>query len=354
MPTYSKGFLTVGAFKKATTWGTAVAAGALNGFEFNSETLATDAQFIQDTQVSGQATRLFGDKGNEFHNGEVNMDLRYEGLQTLLACCLGTAGVPVQVGSDNAYRHVLKVNNSLEGIFGTLVFNKQVAVWEYTTAKLAGIKLTHTQGQRAKLALKFISKDLNFNTGGGTNNTTTIANVTLPANRDFALFTQLKVLVNTYSGSALAAGTDDVYVTSFELNYDNSMPTNDVTTQFGNKIDEPVQDGFTNVTGKITFSKYQTGSVQTLLSDMLAKTRKKMLVQWTGPVIGATAFQYTMYFPDVQFSKGAANVPGAARIPLSLEFEAHRALALPTGFPAGYTGPLTIENINQVATDALA
>jgi len=356
VPTYGKGFLTVGAYKNsaAGTWGTPIQCGALNGLEFINEAIVTDSQFVQDAQVSGFAARLSGDKGNELHNGPVNLDMRYEGLQTLFASCFGTAGTPAQVGTNNLYKHVLQMNSSLEGIFGTLIFNKQVAIWEYTTAKLQGFKISCAQGQRAKVEFRFICQGLNFNTGSGTNNTTTITSVTLPANRDFALFSQMKVLVNDQASGALTSGTDDIYVSSFELNYQLPMPNNDVTTQFGNKVDEPVQDGFTTPVGVIMLSKYQTLAPQTLLTQMLSKARKKMMVQWTGPVVGTSNYQFTLYFPDIQFSRGAAAVPGAGRIPLRLEYEAHRALTLPTGFPTGYTSPVTMEDQNQVNSNSLA
>lgn len=352
---YAKGFTTLGAFKKSTTWGTPVVLGALNGFEYNSEGLGTDAQFIPDEQVSGSSSRLFGDKGDEFHAGDVNLDMRYEGLQTLFACCMGTAGVPTQVGSNNAYRHVLKINPAMEGIHGTLGFDKKVAIWEYTTCKLAGFEISQEHGQRAKVTFNFIPHKLNFNTGSGTNTQATFASVTLPANRDYALFAQAKVLINGQAGGALAAGTDDVYVSSWSVKYDNSMPTDDVTTQYGQYVDEPIQDGFSMVTGTLSLSKYQDGTVQTLFTDMISKARKKMLIQLTGPVIGTTAFQYTLYFPDVQLVTGSANVGGPQRIPVEFEFESHRvAGAVPTGFPSGYTEALTMENINQVNTNALA
>lgn len=353
--TMSKGFRSLAGFKKSTAWGTPVVVGALNGFEYLSESLTPDAQFIPDEQVSGKSTRLFGDKGNEFHSGDVMMDFRYEGLQTMLALAMGTAGVPTQVGVDNAYKHVFKIADDKEGLFATYIFDKKVRVWEYPSCKVAGFTLNNVNGERLKATFPLIPMSLNLNQGAGTNNTTTVASITMPTNRDFAKFAQMTVKINAHDGAGLA-NADLVYASEFGVTLGNNYPTDDVTTKHGYLVDEPVQDGFTEVTGVLNFSKYNDNAQgnQALLDGLLSKGRFKMIVEFTGPAIGATNFKLTMYFNDVQFSTGNANVPGAQRVPLNLNFSCARRTAIPTGFPAGYTDPLVIELINQVNTDALA
>jgi len=353
---YGKGFRAIGGFKKSTTWGTPVAAGANDGFEYVTEGLTPDSQFIPDVSLTGRASKLFGDKGNEFHSGDVEMDVRYEGIERFFAMAMGTAGAPSQVASDNAYKHVFKINDDKEGLHGTLVFNKQVGVWEYTTAKVGGFNLSIKNGTRLRAKFPMIPQGLNINTGAGTNTNATVANITMPSNRDFALFSQMVVKINAHDGGALA-NADLVYLSEFEVSLDNSYPTDDVTTRYGYLIDEPIQDGFTMVTGKIAFSKYfdGTGGNDALLSAMLSKARKKMTVTFTGPIAnGTTNFSITLYFPDVQFSGGDANVGGPGRIPVNLSFEAHRRTAVPTGFPATYQEAVTMEMVNQKSTDALA
>lgn len=352
----AKGFASAAAFKKAAVWGTPVVAGAGDGFEFLSESLTPDAQFIPDEQISGKATKLAGDKGNEFHSGDIELDAKYEGLEVLLAMAMGVAGVPTQVASDNAYLHVFKPADNKEGLFGTLVFNKQVGVWEYTTAKVGGFTLACANGERAKLTFPMIPQGLNINTGAGSNNNTTVGNITLPTNRDFLLFSQLKVRINDTSGGALGA-SDEVYISEFECTLGNNYPTDDVTTQYGYLIDEPIQDGFTEVSGALNFSKYNnnSGGNTALLTALLSKTPKKMTLVWTGRLAhGTTNFRVTFFFPSVQFSSGDANIGGPERIPLNLQFMASRTLTVPTGFPTGYTDALTIEMVNQRTSNPLA
>jgi len=346
-----KGFATIFGYKKASAWGTPVLLGAGNGAEFVSESLAPDAQLIPDEQISGKSTKLQGDKGNEFHSGDIVLDHKYEGIETLIALAMGTAGVPTQVGTDNAYKHVFKPAESREGLFATFAFGKQVAVWEYPTAKVGGFTLNCATGKRARLTFPIIPQGLNINTTGGVNKTSTISSVTLPTNRDFLLFKDMKISVAAL-GDALA----EVYASEFEIAADPKFEKDDVTTKYGYLIDEPIGDGFVTHMGKLRFTKYNdnAGGNDALISALLTKVPKKMKIVWTGPVIGATAFSLTLWLPCVQFATGQANVGGPQRIPLDLNFEAARTLVLPSGFPAGYLDGLTMELVNQRATDALA
>lgn len=354
----AKGYNASAAFKKAVTWGVPVLAGAGDGIEIVSEGLTPDSQFIPDESLTGKATQLFGDKGNEFHSGDVPMDLKYEGCENLLAQAMGIAGVPTQQGATTAYKHILKIADNNEGIFGTLVLNKVFRVWEYTTAKVGGFTINITNGQRARMTVPFIPQGLNLNAGAGTNNTSTIGSITLPTNRDFLLFSQMKVLINNHDGIGLAAGTDDVYISEFEVEFNRNYETDDVTTKYGYLIDEPVGDSWVTVMGMLGFSKYNNnpGGNDTLILDLLSKQRKKMQVTFLATALAGAGFPFRvdMYFPDVQFESGDANVGGPGRVPANLNFRASRRTSIPTGFPAGYTEAVTIEVTNMRTTNPLA
>jgi len=348
----AKGYRSIAGFKKATTWGTPVLIGANDGIEFRSEGLKPDAQFIADDLVSGNQARLFGDKGNELHSGDMETDLRFQGIERIVAQAMGTAGVPVQQATSLAYKHTFKVNNDPEGIFGTLVvFHPGLYVREYSTAKVGGFSVNCANGERAHVTLPMIPQGVNYNTTTGTNTTTTAAAITLPSERQFALFSQMVIQLNAQGGADFVAG-DTVYPSEFEVTFNRQYTTDDVTTRFGTKVDEPVPDDFLEVSGRIRFSKLDA---ITRLTDQLSKARQKMKVVWTGPLIeGSYNFQWTVWFPDLQFSGTDANVGGPARVPEEIEFMASRALAIPTGFPAGYTDSITIDLINKSAVDALA
>ena len=353
-----KGFKGVAGLAKAGTWGTPVAVGAGEQIPFNSESLTPDVQFIPDEQISGTALTFFGDKGNEFHSGDVMLDFDW-GLDQLivaLALATGTAGAPTQLGGEAAYQHDLLLNDDLEGLFATLVFDKNTGkVWEYTTAKVGGFTIAQQNNQRAKVTLPFIPHALNLNDASGTNNTSTIGNLTLPSVSSFARFAQMKVYANAQGGGALGA-SDLIYTSEMEFTWDNNFPTDDVTTQYGDKVDEPVRDGDPVIGGSLRFSKANNnnGGNQTLFENMLDKTRMKALIEWTGPLVTAS-YNYTLsiYLPDIQFASGDQNIGGKERIPLNLEFVCNKATAAPTGFPSGVTHPALVI-VNGLGTDPLA
>ena len=355
MSTVVKGFAARAGYKKATVWGTPVVLGAGDQIEYNSESLTPDSQFIPDEQVSGEATKLFGDKGDEFHSGDLNVDFRYQGLERLLAHAMGS-DTTSQIGLDDAYKHVMKPAKNKEGIFGTFAIDKVFEVWEYPTCKVGGFSMSLEHGKRLVTTFPLIPQGLNINTSSGTNTTTTIANLTLPSNRDFALFSQAVLRMNDTDGPTLV-GTTPVYISTFTLQVENSYPTDDVTTRHGYRIDEPVQDGWTLITGTIGFSKYMTEN-KAWMADMLSKARRKAWLKFTGPIgagMGPNPFSLDLYFPDIQFSSAPTtpNISGPGKPAFTLAFEAHRKLAAPTGFPAGYTDALTIELVNQVNASAL-
>ncbi len=279
------------------------------------------------------------------------MDFKYEGLETILAQAFGTAGSPVQQGGDDAYRHTFSIADELEGIFGTLViYHKGFVVREYTTCKVNGFTFAVENGQRSKVTFPLIPHGLNYNQTSGTNNFTSVQNLSLPTNRDFASFRQMRVYINDYDGADFASG-DEVYVSSFELVMNNNMATDDVTTRFGHLVDEPVCDGFCEVTGTINISKWATFKRS---EQNIDKSRLKMKVMFTGPVCdGSTNFSLTWWFPNVQITTAEHSTGGPQRVPENFEFKGHRALTLPTGFPSDQMGAVTCELINQNSSDAL-
>lgn len=356
MATAVKGFLTRAGFAPAPgPWGTARVLGAGHLKEYVSESMTPDSQLVPDEQMAGNVMRLRGDQGNEFHNGDLVMDMKYEGLEDVLGLAMGDANggaAPPQVASDNAYKHILKPAPNKEGKYATLVIDKTLEVWEYPTAKVGGFTIDMVPGRRARITVPMIPQGLNINTSSGSNTTTTAGTLTMPTNRDFALFADTAVRMNLTSGGALAAA-DLAYITEFHLTLNNGYPTDDVTTRYGRKIDEPIAD-VAEVTGSFTFSKYMTEN-KVWMSRILDKQSVKCDVVCTGRIAnGTTNFKLAFFMPDIQFASGAPNVGGSGRVPFSPAFRANRVSVVPTGWTAGYVDGLTIENINQRTTNANA
>jgi hypothetical protein len=248
----------------------------------------------------------------------------------------------------------LRFNNSLEDIFATVVCGQSgESVREYTTVKFGNFSCEVANNNPLRATVGLIPQGLNINTGTGTNDLTQLATVSLPTNagENFANFNQLEVLINDASAGALTGGgTDDVYVSSVSLDVNANLPTDDVTTQFAPLIDEPVRDGYAQVTGTLNFSKLTDTS---RITEMLDKTKKKMTWTFTGPIADATNYYYIKFwFSNVQFTSGTFNVPGPGRVPESINFKAQIAVATHTGFGNGDAMYVTV--MNTQSTDPLA
>ena len=348
-----KGVNTVFGFSKSTTWGTPVAVATGEKILILSEGLTPDAQFIPNMSLSGSAFQGPGDKGNEFHSGDIPMEVDYDTVHRTLALAMGTAGTPTDLG--DCYEHTLRFVDDMEGTHATaVVAHAGLFVREYTTCKFGNFSLECTNGNRAQLTMGLIPHGLNINTSSGTNELTGIPDIDLPADAGitFANFNHLEVAENDAESADFTPVTDDLYVSSVSLNVNQNFPTDDVTTQYAPFIDEPIRDGFAEVTGTLNFSKLTD---ETQIALMLSKGRRKMKWTFTGPVAHSTQmYSLVLYFSNVQYESGSYNAGGPQRVPQTLNFRAH---LVPSGTPHtgfSYADALYIEVINRQSADPLA
>ena len=351
-----KGFNTICGVAKATTWGTPVAVGTGHQIYIVSESLTPDAQLIPNNSLTGTPFQPAGDKGNEFHSGDLVCEADYDTVHRLLALAMGTAGTPAQPTSDLAFVHTLRMAASIEGIFSTLVLGSiGEFVREYTTAKHNGFNFSIENGQRLQATFPVIPQGLNINTASGTNELTSLPNITLPTNANTArpIFNHLRVFVNNFDGADFdtsVGSADEVYVSSLSLEVPGAFPTDDVTTRYAPLIDEPIRDGFVLPTGTLSMSKLTTSA---RIAEMLSKAKKKALLQFTGPVAnGITTYSLKVFLSDVQFSGGSFNVGGPQRVPEEINFQAGLPTAAHTGF--AFADAIYITITNQQSTDPLA
>lgn len=354
----AKGALTIFGAKKATTWGTPVLVGALDGVEIISESLGKQVASIEDDQIRGVPGQGEASNGNISVNGDVVTAARYEGLEPLIAQWFGTSPVPVTVDTT-ARRHEMRMANSVDGLFLTLAKQLSIPeVHEYATNKVTGWTLACRVGERALLTLRFAGFDQVINTSTGTNNNTTAASITFPANREFLQFRQLVVRSNDRTAGALAA-SDAICVESCEITADRNHKTDDYTTCTGDKIGEPSPNDFSSVSITLGFSKYTdgTGGNAAFYAKSLLKTSQKLDVVFTGDTLaGATTekFKWAFFLPAVQFSDGAPNVSGPGVIPYTLTGVAAFTDTVPTGFPSGVTQQIALDLTSKRTTSALA
>lgn len=351
----------IAAAKIGATWDTPVLCTIGDGFEFLSESVSTDSQYVENDQIQGQPQKVVGTSGNKFYGGDVPMIMMYEGLEKFIANAMGIGATPSQVSTDDAYLHTFRISvpSAKVGKFLTLIFEKGPEVWEYASEKTNSFTFDVTgSDQRLEFGMNVIASSLARNlTGVGTNNATTIGAITLPTNRDIVKFSQATCSVNAQGGADFASSTDLVYINEFHCEMTNNYPTDDVTSRGGSLIDEPLQDDWSVVTGSLVFSKFHNevpGGNMALLTAADAKTPQKMKMSFVGPIAdGTTNFQLDLWFPLVIFNSDGAPIEGPGRVGTTLDFESFKAASDPTGFPTG-ASLFTIELTNQNAVSALA
>lgn len=351
-----KGFRANALFKHAPTWGTAVAGVALDGLEILNEAGDADTEEIEDEGIQGSDFQRESDAGSRSANGALTVPARYEGLEPLIAHVFGTAGVPATI-EITARQHDLKLNPDMEGIFGTIAFDKKVKIHEFNTAKLTGMSLKCASGKRGRAEITFRYAANDFSDASAINTAGTFASVTLPANREFLQFSQLIVRLNAQGGAGLASPTDDLYVTEVNLDIDRAYRIDEYSTQFGNRISEPLQNGWGKVTGSLTYARYtdaSPGGNSALFTGALAKTRYKMDWVWTAAALAGSAqkFQHKLLFPNIQLGKATPQIIGPGVSGWTQPFMGKRVLAAPTGM-TGVLAPVQYTIISQRAGDPL-
>jgi hypothetical protein len=263
----------------------------------------------------------------------------------------------------SARQHAFKINNQVDGIFSALAYEliKDTTVVEITSVKWTGFTLRARQGRPFEIEFRGIGHDYKYGTSA-VNTTATIDNVTLSANLEWALFKHAVINLNAQNGADFS-GTDIVYCTGFEVTVERALEGR-FSTQFGDKVSEPIETDFMKVTGSLEFPDVNTGTggSSSLAADQLTyantgATAKKMKIVVTGETLAGAAtqkFQHVLWLPFVVLGEGKPGIPGPEGQTWSIPFESFAVAVVPTGFTAGYLTAITYEVFSKRTTDALA
>ena len=330
-----KGFLSLAAMKKSTTWGTPVACGAGNGIEFLTESISGGPALIENNMLSGDSQRRAGTAGPKSYAGSIEGDLVFEEIGLPLALAMGTEAT---TGTAAPYTHTLKVLDDVEGLFATLALKADaVEVHEYPSVKVNGFEISAAPGEPAKVKLDLIASTLNRNTAAGTNTLTTMGSVTFPTDRERALFSQVKVQYNAQGGAALASPANDLAVEGVTVTFARNLQGK-VTSALGLAIDEPQPTDFVSVTGSLVLP-YWNAAALAIQALAESKAEQKVKVEFTAASGGK---KLTLWLNAVQFEgKPSLNGPGAGNV--TYNFTAHAVATAPTGFPTNGVDALTVE-----------
>lgn len=342
------------AFKKATTWNTAVAAGAGNGFLGLDLSLKADSPPVVDDS-RGQLFAVDSTAGEVKCEGTVPAYLRYNdsSLLTMLAIVMGTAAAPtLHAGGTTSYDHILKVALNNDGLFGTLCAALgSLGVEEIPSWKPNKINLKWDTGKPVQITISGAGIDV---TTSGTNTLVTFNNVTVleRANRVYMARTELRL--NAQSGIALAAG-DKLGVSSIELTFERKqtgLPGTYVSTDAEPRdlIDEPTGDGMFDASLKLQFPRTANLAAR---ADLKNHVSKKAEIICTGPIIeGTIPYLIRFQMPHLK-PKQYENSYEPGNIKNVRGYEIHGATAAPAGM-TGNTDPLWIYLSNKISTSLLA
>lgn len=335
-----QGFNVILARKKAATWGTAISVNeVLRQLPILSETMNAAVNYVQDETLFGSPVKRAADTGAKTGDGAIALYARYDGLDLDIAMCMGRSATPVSKSTlpPYAYYNAYTIKDDLEGYFVTMAIDKEVAIHEWASVKYNGFTLRGTAGDR--MIFEFALMPSNLSIPAIVN--TSLGAVTEPIPRMHIMFEHCRFLMNAESGSALVSGVDDIYPSDFELTVNNNL-SGDLTSENDPYIDEPLRNGFMEITGNFTIPKYKSTTVD---NAFLAGTKQKMAIRMISSSqinsVGGGAYYYeqTLYLPSVLITDAARPVDGAGQLPGTFNFEAYT----PDSAPSGMDGTGSIE-----------
>ena len=339
--------------KKAATWSTPVAAGALDGLLCLPTGIRAGDAAVEVDDSQGLLWSQDGSVGPVTVEGDLPLYLRYDGCDLLLALFMGSAGVPAaHAGGTISKDYTYALADHTDGLFATFARHWKNYVEEVRSLKVVALTIKGERGKPLQLIAKCIG---DASVQDGTNTTVTFANVTLPETANRIMYSQGVFRLNDQSGAALGAG-DVVTPNSFELTATRKISGqyNGLTigsgTAIRDVIDEPTNDGMPEITLKLTFPRH---TAKTRLTDLGSDLRKKMDITFTGGIIeGVIPRFFKIELSHMQY-KSVDIVDEAGNIKEPVEFICHGCSVAPTGM-ATLTKPFRISGTNKLATNPLA
>jgi hypothetical protein len=343
------------AFKKGSTWNTAVACGAGNGFLGLDLGLKADITNIKDDS-RGQLFSVDTSVGESKCEGIVPAYLRYNDgpILSMLAMIMGTSAAPSQHNLGTlSWDHIMKVATTTSGQFGTLCgMIGSLGIEEILSWKPSKAVLKFETGKPVQITISGPGTDVN--PASSTNTTTTFLNVTILERAGRVYMGQTQLWMNDQSGIALAVG-DKLGPSSIELTIERKLTgvygtytSSDTSPR--DLIDEPTGDGMFEVSLKLQFPRTLSLAPRTALKNNVSS---KAMLFCTGSIIeGAIPYSIMIQMPHLK-PKTYENPYSAGIIQNSREYEVLGATAAPTGM-TGITDPLWITVTNKITTSLLA
>lgn len=330
-------------FKKAPTWGTAVAVGALDQLKITSEGLGEGIpKPIEDANI-GDALKGQNMQGNVECEGSIAEIARFEGLERRLALLMGSDTVAV-VQAAKVWSHDMRFKPSNTGKFGTLVFDKGLGatrLWEYPSVKVSSYDFDHQDG---KLAFTFgmIANKCQRETASQINTGTEMTNLTLPTNALMVIFQQCSLRIKELTGSeGNLAGGDEILVTNLKGSANRNIKGDHESGSNAGFIGEPETDGLPEASLMFSVANYKA-AIDDLIKEAIKpqagrepKTYKAQLT-WTGKTIPTTspALPYILRLDIPALNITASPVTGSgpgSKVPVEITCDIVSPQVVPNG-----------------------
>lgn len=265
------------------------------------------------------------DAGNPANVGQVRLITDNDATTLTWVGALPAATSSTTQGTISAGKatHVYTLADSLEGIFATGCIWNGLSVEELTSFKVAGLTIKGATGKSCEIALDLIANDKKLSSAVNTAATTW----TVRESSNRIMDSHLVLRMNTSGGAALQA-SDALRFESWELAIKRKLSGVYGVGSVANQIDEPSNDGPTEITFKGVKPRFDSA---TPLTEWEAGTYKKMDLTFTGAEIsGGTMRSLLIEVPYMRYSLAEAPIVDGI-LKNNLEFVCMQAPAAPTG-----------------------
>jgi hypothetical protein len=342
--TPQKRLLAAGA-RKASEWGSALALGAGYGILITGDGGLARKQAYGPAKEADTPFVLEGDLGPiDAIDFSPEFDLRYAPgkLGMLMALLFGTAGVPADQGSGG-WKHTIQFADSIVSLFATYAVERPGKIWEVASAKPFGLDLS-VAGNFVKGKISLRGNTLIDDSA--VNTATQLDALTYDDRENRVKFTQCSVKMNAQSGGDVTSETA-LQINNMTLGISRPLDTYHAAGDVS--IIEPQENDHPSVSLSLNFPRMNAVNAA-YFATFIAETEQKLLLQFTGPLIGgAIYYSWKFFFPRMRIVE--IDFPFDEVVPGSIKFEAEEAAANPTGM--SYKRPY-IELINKQNTDYLA
>jgi hypothetical protein len=348
------------AYQKGTAWNTPVSVNLLNaGLLLNDWPIGNGlGPLVYSNSLSGSGGRSNAIRGLNKLNGDVATELRYSGLEHLMAQIMGSAVAPVTIDGTGR-THVFNLANNVDGLYDTVAVQKvgptnspALPIWVYNSVKWGGFTITFTADGLATMSVPVIASKCEPITHALNNSLSAVTYRTKFLN---VFGTHIKYRANVASAIALT-DADRFYPSQIVLTFTRNLDSEYVLDGSGVQP-EPYYTDFYQISLTLTFPVYGAGTLQmnnTFMQNAFSEIPMKMDIICTSPQLAgaATAFYSWLFeFPNVTVGDAQMPITGPGAIGQTVELAALSATVAPAGM-TGLTQHMRATNTSQMTTAA--